>query len=109
MSRAKGNIAEDMACDFLRNNAFQIVQRNFYTKFGEIDIIAMKRTTLHFIEVKSAKSYELAMQNITDTKLQRILRSVAVYLQAHQIDLDYSVDALIVVEKNATLVENITL
>ncbi|HFU74343.1 MAG TPA: YraN family protein, partial [Helicobacteraceae bacterium] len=50
MSRAKGNIAEDRACDFLRERDYTIIERNFYTKFGEIDIIVLKEQVLHFVE-----------------------------------------------------------
>ena len=38
MSRQKGNIAEDKACIFLIENGFSVVERNFYSRFGEIDI-----------------------------------------------------------------------
>ena len=59
MSRAKGNIAEEKACEFLYDNGFSILDRNFYSSFGEIDIIATKDDVLHFIEVKSGDDYEL--------------------------------------------------
>ena len=39
-SRNKGNIAEERASEFLKNKDFKIVERNFYCKGGEIDIIA---------------------------------------------------------------------
>ena len=42
MSREKGNLAEDKACKFLSENHFHIVERNYYSRFGEIDIIAIK-------------------------------------------------------------------
>ncbi|MEA1892504.1 MAG: YraN family protein, partial [Campylobacterota bacterium] len=53
MSRAKGNLAEEKACTFLYSNGFTVVEQNFYSRFGEIDIIATKDEVLHFIEVKS--------------------------------------------------------
>jgi len=37
MSRAKGNKAEELACAFLYERGFEIVERNFYSRFGEID------------------------------------------------------------------------
>ena len=37
--RAKGKIGEDTACVFLENAGYMIVQRNYYTRYGEIDII----------------------------------------------------------------------
>lgn len=68
MSRAKGNLAEDKACGFLYENGFSVIERNFYSRFGEIDIIALKDEVLHFIEVKSGLDYESAIQNITPKK-----------------------------------------
>ena len=56
MSRQKGNLAEDTACGFLYDNGFTIIERNFYSRFGEIDIIATKDEVFHFIEVKSGKA-----------------------------------------------------
>ncbi|MGE4511988.1 MAG: YraN family protein, partial [Sulfurimonadaceae bacterium] len=53
MSRAKGNEAETLACTFLFDAGFSVLERNFYSRFGEIDIIAFKEDVLHFIEVKS--------------------------------------------------------
>ncbi len=75
MSRAKGNIAEDKACEFLLEKGFVLVERNFYSRFGEVDIIAFKEDVLHFIEVKSGDDYEKAIQNITPTKLSRFIRT----------------------------------
>ena len=72
MSRAKGSIAEQKACDFLFDNGYTIIERNFYSRFGEIDIIATKDEVLHFIEVKSGDNYEKAIQNITKTKLKKL-------------------------------------
>ena len=109
MSRAKGNIGEDRACAYLREAGFEIVDRNVYSKFGEIDIIAMKDAVLHFVEVKSAKEYEVAVQNITPTKMHRFLQTVASYQKKHHLDIIYCIDAVIVTPDEVTLLENITL
>ena len=109
MSREKGNIAEDNACVFLLNNGYMIIERNFYSRFGEIDVIATKEEVFHFVEVKSALDYELAIQNITPTKLSRFIKTVNVYLKKNSLDVDFMIDALVVTPQNITLVENITL
>ncbi len=108
MSRAKGNIAEENTCKFLQEQGFMIVERNFYSRFGEIDIIATKENLLHFIEVKSAQDYELAVQNVTPRKIQRILRTVDVYMKKKSIDTSYSIDVAIVTPETIELLENIT-
>ena len=109
MSRAKGNIAEERAAAFLLENGFIIVERNFYSRFGEIDIIATKSDVLHFVEVKSAQNYELAIQNLTPTKLSRFTKTVYVYLKKNALDVDYCIDAVIVTPQSIEILENITL
>jgi len=109
MSRAKGNLAEDKACDFLYENGFTVLERNFYSRFGEIDIIASKDEVLHFIEVKSGLDYESAIQNITPQKLNKFIKTVYVYLKKNALDVDFMVDAVVVTSKEIQLVENITL
>ena len=109
MSRAKGNLAEDKACSFLLENGYIIVERNFYSRFGEIDIIATKETVLHFIEVKSGLDYETAIQNITPTKLSRLVKTADVYMKKNAVNVDFMLDAVVVTPKTIELVENITL
>ena len=109
MSRAKGNLAEDKACGFLDENGFMIVERNFYSRFGEIDIIATKDEVLHFIEVKSGLDYESAIQNVTPSKLNKFIKTVNVYMKKNALDVDFMIDAVVVTPKDVTIVENITL
>ena len=109
MSRAKGNIAEDKACEFLFNCGYSIVERNFYSRFGEIDVIALKDEVLHFVEVKSGLDYESAVQNITPKKLSRLIKTAHVYMKKNSLDVDFMLDAVIITPKNVEIVENITL
>lgn len=48
-----GKIGEQRAVDYLKNNGFIIVKKNFRSYVGEIDIIAKKQNCLYFIEVKT--------------------------------------------------------
>jgi len=109
MSRAKGSSGEEKACNYLRSLGFDIIDRNVYSRFGEIDIISVKDEVLHFIEVKSGKDYESAVQNITPTKLHRFLLTVESYLKKHQLDIPYCIDGVIVTPSGVTHLENITL
>ena len=87
-STLKGKIGEDRACAWLESKGFMIVERNFHTRFGEIDIIALEashrndsdvsNSTLHFIEVKSYANAEPAYA-ITQKKLSKIYQSIEAY------------------------------
>lgn len=109
MSRKKGNIAEEAASKFLFENGYIIVEKNFYSRFGEIDIIAVKDEVIHFIEVKSGEDYEHAIQNITPGKISKIIKTAQIYMSKNSVDCDYVFDALIVTPKKLWHVENITL
>jgi len=109
MSRKKGNIAELKAVEFLKAKGFKIIEQNFYSRFGEIDIITIKDNIYHFIEVKSADSYEVAILNITPKKLSKITKTIDVYLKKNSINEAYCIDAVIVTLDSIDLIENITL
>jgi len=48
-----GKIGEETACKFLMKQGYQIVLRNYWKKWGEIDIIVKKDHIIHFVEVKT--------------------------------------------------------
>lgn len=109
MSRAVGDAAEQKAVDFLRTQGFRIVDRNVSSRFGEIDIVAMKADVLHIVEVKSAPTYDQAVRNITPDKIRKILMTAESYMKKHHLELDYSLDAVIVSKGQCEFLENITL
>lgn len=108
-TRAKGNQAEERGCEFLRKQGCRIIDRNVYNRFGEIDIIALRDEVLRFVEVKSAASYEQAINNLTLAKLQKLHRTIQSYLQTKKFDMPYCIDALIVSDDGIEWIENITL
>ena len=110
MSREKGDFAEKRAISFLTDLNFMIIETNFYAKkLGEIDIIAKKDDVYHFCEVKSAQTFELAVQNLTKSKLSKIKRSVDYYLQIKKLDVVFCIDAIIVNDDSIEILENITM
>jgi putative endonuclease len=109
LSRAKGNLAEIKAVVYLKEKGYTIVEQNFYSRFGEIDIIAIKSDVLHFVEVKSGMDFEQAIRNITSKKLSRILKTVEVYRKKTSNSLAYEIDAIVVTPQNVEYIENITL
>ncbi|WP_419767576.1 YraN family protein [Arcobacter sp.] len=106
----KGKYAETKACEYLNEQGFKIVEQNFFAKkIGEIDIIASKNETYHFVEVKSGLEYEAAVNNITKSKLSKIKRSADYYLQTKKLNVAFCIDAIIIVNEELEFLENITL
>jgi putative endonuclease len=109
LSREKGNLNENRAVKFLEFNGFSVVKRNFYTRSGEIDIIAKKDEVLHFVEVKSGKTFNPS-QNLTERKLEKILKSVHIFLSENDFsDFDISIDLLSIYGDQFNFIENISL
>lgn len=108
-TKAKGNLAEERGCEYLRQKGFRIIDRNVYNRFGEIDIIALEGSVIHFVEVKSAQDYEQAVYNLSPAKLQKLGRTIQFYLQQKRFNGDYCIDALIVSNEGIEWIGNITL
>ena len=51
--RQLGDIGEGIACKYLEQRGYEVVERNYLKPWGEIDIVAQKAKKLYFIEVKS--------------------------------------------------------
>ncbi|MCE3039354.1 YraN family protein [Helicobacter anatolicus] len=107
MSREKGAIAEKKAGDFLKQRGFEIVEYNFFSKYGEIDIIALKDNIVHFVEVKSGVNFN-PVYAITAKKIERILKTIKYYILLNSLDLPYCIDAICIKDGSISFIENIT-
>lgn len=108
MSRVKGGEYKQRACDFLLAEGFEIVERNFYSRFGEIDIVASKEGVIHFVEVKGSEKYE-SIYAITPKKLSKIIQTIKFYLHKNSITSPYCIDAIAFRAKEIVYIPNITL
>jgi putative endonuclease len=121
-TREKGNIGEEIACDYLRLQGYLIQNRNYLKKWGEIDIVAIKAGILHFIEVKSVihnghdNGYR-PEENVHDLKLKRLRRVIQTYLndEKYGLDAEFKFHVLIVRTNQQTgkskveMIENVIL
>jgi putative endonuclease len=76
-----GAEGERLAVGFLRKLGYEIIRRNFRTRFGEVDIIARDGDEVVFVEVRSRSrgDWELLEQSVTLRKQQRISRAAAAF------------------------------
>ncbi|MEK7192253.1 MAG: YraN family protein [Patescibacteria group bacterium] len=78
-----GQIGEDLACEYLINKNYRIVDRNLRKQWGEIDIIATdKQKTLVFVEVKTMRNNPSDLKpedNLTSAKLIKLKRSASMF------------------------------
>lgn len=125
--RKLGDIGENVACEFLKRRGFEIVEKNYLRKWGEIDIVARKGSVIHFVEVKSVTrpteqsfgrrahgtSGYRPEDNMHPWKLKRLARAMQTYLLEKDLDCDWQLDLVTVKidtesrKARAEIVENI--
>lgn len=83
--RGQGDIGENFAVELLKKNGYEILQRNFRCKLGEIDIIAQEGDSLVFVEVKTrwSRKFGLPQEAVSTRKLSKIKRVGEFYLLNH--------------------------
>jgi len=82
-----GKEAEKAAVDFLKVKGYKIRQRNYRTKFGEIDIIAQDKDVICFVEVKARHSLNLGApeEAVTTRKQKQISKAAIYYLKTNKL------------------------
>lgn len=91
-----GNAGEDLATRFLIKNGYEIVDRNVsFPKLCEIDIVAKRKDTTIFVEVKTRKNdlFGKPFEAITKRKYDNIKKGITLYSQAHKIK-KYRIDVI---------------
>lgn len=81
-----GEAAEVFASEYLISEGFEIIERNWKTKWCEIDIVALKDGVLHFVEVKYRKNDRAGdgLAAITAAKHRQMTFAARMWLHAHQ-------------------------
>ncbi|WP_422020505.1 YraN family protein [Roseibium sp.] len=82
-AHTRGLSSENFAAWYLRLTGWRILKQRYKTKAGEIDLIAKKRKTVAFIEVKARKSRQAALEAVTPASQQRIVRAAKIFVSEH--------------------------
>lgn len=101
-NRQTGNLAEDLAAKALSEKGFEILERNFSNRFGEIDIIAKDKDVLVFVEVKAKTGivYGRPEDMITPSKLSKIRHMGTLYMHGENLLCRIDVVAIIFSPQN---------
>lgn len=100
-TRSLGRKFEKIATDFLIKRAFKIIETNYQTRIGEIDIIALdQKNVWHFVEVKSKQLkslFGLPEEAVNYKKQRKIIQTVEQYLMRRGLEeIDISLDVLVI-------------
>lgn len=82
-----GNLGENLACKYLTEKGYDIIERNFLKPFGEIDIIAKNKDYLIFVEVKARKNTNFGYPRdfVNLNKIKKIQNVAQIYMLENNI------------------------
>ena len=102
-----GALGEKVAAEYLKRHGFSIVDHNVARKTGELDLIAKKENTLHFVEVKTILTDEFSNEKQTDdtydpslnlheAKVRKVARTGEWYVLEKDWEGEWQVDGCLV-------------
>ena len=85
IKKIRGKKGEDLACRYLKEQGYRILDRNVRYKLGEIDIVAQIDDTICFVEVKARTRMDYGMPRdaVDARKQQKLVRCAQLYLKLH--------------------------
>lgn len=100
--KEQGKYGEDLACKYLAGLDYEIIERNYLIRGGEIDIVARDRDTTVIVEVKlrSSDDFGSAIESITPSKLRFLVRTTKIYAMEKDIKGGLRIDLIAIDFKN---------
>ena len=71
---SRGKLGEDITADYLCKNDFEVVARNYHSRYGEIDIIAKNSDFIAFVEVKARNDLKDQLPQLLLQNAERLYR-----------------------------------
>ncbi len=96
-----GQLGERIAGDYLKKNGYKVIERNYRTKYGEIDLICQKEKNLVFVEVRTKKgeNFGTPEETIDKKKMRKLWGNAMAYAARNKWRGLYRVDAVCIVLK----------
>ena len=107
-----GKIGENVAVKFLSKKGYEILEKNFKSLFGEVDLIARKDDSIVFIEVKTrtSDSFGPPYLSVTKDKLRHIVNSALCYLRMKgALGSNWRIDIVSIEMMDEKIIKNIEL
>jgi len=97
-----GSWGEDIAANYLKNLGYEVLVRNYHTRFGELDIVAKHEEQIVFVEVKTRSNTATGFpeDGMTPKKVQHLLEAANEYLdQLNGSSVDWKIEVVAIVGK----------
>jgi putative endonuclease len=103
----QGNAAEAIALSYLQHRGLSLLQQNYRSRSGEIDLIMQQDGALVFVEVRYRKSsrFGSAAESVTPAKQHKLLKTARYFLQQRGLDAPCRFDVVGISGRNQTEIE----
>jgi putative endonuclease len=83
--REIGNRGEKIAADYLEDKGYQLLEKNYHTRYGELDIVMLHKGMVVFVEVKTRtnKVFGFPEESVTSSKMEHLQNAALLWLQEH--------------------------
>ena len=102
-----GNFGEKIAADYLIEKGYLLLDRNYHTRYGELDLVMLEDGIVVFVEVKTrtSETFGHPEESITQSKLEHLQNAGLLWLQAHpESSDDWRIDAIsILMHRNGNI------
>jgi len=108
--KSLGNWGEKIAAEYLLEKGYLILERNYRSSYGEIDLIVQIDKVTVFVEVKTRSSNRFGYpeEAVTRAKMEHLSSSAQAYLQTHpEISGDWRIDVIAIARSRGVLPEEI--
>ena len=78
-----GKLGEDFAAVYFGDLGYRVLERNYHSRYGEIDLICENERTLVFVEVKTRNSFGSPAEAVDAHKQSRLVKTALMYLSSH--------------------------
>jgi putative endonuclease len=97
-----GHWGESLAAQLLEEKGYEIVERNWRSARGEIDLVTRAGQEWVFVEVKTRRGQEMGLpeEGLTRHKANKLIQLAQLYIYEHNLDIDWRID-LVAVELDA--------
>lgn len=108
INKQTGIKAEIKALDYLRLQGLSLIQQNFYSRFGEIDLIMHDNNQIVFCEVRYRKyNVDQAIESISPIKCAKLVKAANYYIIKQKHEMSYRFDAVAISDKEIIWLKNI--
>jgi len=92
--KQRGKCGEGYVCDYLKKKGYSIIEKNYFSRYGEVDIVAENHKYIVFVEVKTRtkNSFTKGFESITKTKIKKFTKTAVKFLSENSITKQPRID-----------------